>query len=148
MADIVSLLIQQYGLIGILIASFLSYSLFPVPTEPVLILGLAHFSAYTVLLFSLIGATLGSILNYIIGLKGIRLLFVNSQGKAQKKAEGLFTRWGPLSIVLLGWVPIIGDPLFLVAGLLRMNFWRMLLYSILGKLWYFALVIWFGGFFF
>ncbi|MEA1136053.1 YqaA family protein, partial [Klebsiella pneumoniae] len=41
-------------------------------------------------------------------------------------------RWGHWSL-LLSWVPIIGDPLTLVAGVMREPFWRFLLLVTVAK---------------
>ncbi len=139
---IVDDLISGYGLVGIFLASFLSYSIIPFPNEPVLVAGSSFFNPWMVLLIALVGANLGSVLSYYIGLKGLRTFFFKRSLKKESRGERMFERWGPLSIILFSWVPIIGDPLFIAAGVLRMRFWKMLLYSTIGKLWYFALVIW------
>ena len=40
--------------------------------------------------------------------------------RAMKRAEAWFTRFGP-AVLLLSWLPIVGDPLTLIAGMLRMR---------------------------
>tara|TARA_Y100000310_G_scaffold341787_1_gene442106 strand:- start:8722 stop:9177 length:456 start_codon:yes stop_codon:yes gene_type:complete len=146
MAEFISSLITNYGLFGLFITAFISYSIFPIPPiEVFIVLALNFFNPYTVFFTALLGATFGSILNYFIGIKGIRR-FINKSSKKEKKAERLFDKWGPISIVLFGWLPIIGNPLIIIAGTLKMNFWKLLVYSILGKIWYLILVIWFGSF--
>ena len=144
MTQFIVSLIDNYGIWGILISNFLSYSILPFPSDAVIVLGVNFFNPYTVLFTSLIGSTLGSISNYFIGLKGIRIFFIKRLSKKEKKAEKLFNRFGPVSIVLFSWLPIIGDPLIIAAGTLKMKFWKFLLFSTLGKLWYFILLIWFG----
>ncbi len=140
-------LITDYGLASIFIAAFLSYSIFPIPPiEPLIILSLKHFNAYTILITSILGSTFGSILNYIIGLKGIRVFLLKKFSKTEKKARKIFEKFGPTSIVLLGWAPVVGNPLVIVAGTLKMKFWKFLIYSTLGKIWYFIFVIWFGSY--
>ena len=145
MVQFLTSLIENYGLLGIFIGTFLSYSILPLPSEPILILGINFFNPYAVLFVSLLGSTLGSISNYFIGLRGIRTFLIKRASKKEKKARKLFKKWGPISIVLFSWLPIIGDPLFIIAGTLKMKFWKFLLYSTLGKLWYFILLIWFGS---
>jgi len=144
MTQFIASLIDNYGLFGILLGTFLSYSLIPLPSDPIIVLGGNLFNPYSVLFVSLLGSTLGSTLNYYIGLKGIRTFFIKHPSKKGKKAEKLFDKWGPKSIVFFSWVPFIGDPLFVIAGTLKMKFWKFLLYSTLGKLWYFIFLIWFG----
>jgi membrane protein YqaA with SNARE-associated domain len=48
------------------------------------------------------------------------------------RATAWYQRWGFWSL-LLAWVPFIGDPLTLVAGILRENFWVFLLLVTIGK---------------
>ena len=131
MVQFVVSLIDNYGLFGILIGTFLSYSLLPVPADAVIVLGVNFFNPYVVLFTSLLGSTLGSMLNYFIGLKGIRVFLIKRSSEKEKKVKKLFNKWGPISIVLFSWLPIIGDPIFVVAGTLKMKFWKFLLYSYL-----------------
>ena len=47
-------------------------------------------------------------------------------------AEARYRRWGWPSL-LLSWVPVVGDPLTLVAGVLREPWWRFVLVVTLAK---------------
>ena len=148
MTEFVSSLIANYGLLGIFIATFVSYSIFPIPPiEPLIVLALNFFNSYLVFIASILGATSGHILDYIIGLKGIRMFLMRRYPKTEEKARRLFIKLGPMSIVLFSWMPLIGNPIIIIAGSLKMNFWKFLFYSTVGKVWYFILVIWFGNFF-
>ncbi len=144
MYEFIEVLIINYGLIGILIGTFLSYSILPLPTDAVIVLGVSFINPYAVLFASLLGSTLGSVSNYFIGLKGIRTFLIKRSSKKEEKAQRLFRKWDSISLVLFSWLPFIGDPLFIIAGTLKMKFWKFLLYSTLGKLWYLSLLIWFG----
>jgi membrane protein YqaA with SNARE-associated domain len=42
------------------------------------------------------------------------------------QAQGIYQKYGYWSL-LLSWTPIIGDPITLIAGLLKENCWRFLL---------------------
>ena len=48
------------------------------------------------------------------------------------KATAQFNRWGVWSL-LLAWLPVIGDPLTLVAGILRVPLWLFLPLVTIGK---------------
>jgi len=48
------------------------------------------------------------------------------------KARRHYERWGHWTL-LLSWVPIIGDPLTLIAGVMREPLWRFLLLVTLAK---------------
>lgn len=71
------------------------------------------------------GNVLGSCINYWLG-KNIahyrdKAWFPVSEEQT-KRAEQLFNRYGVWSLCL-AWVPIIGDPLTLIAGLCKLRFW-------------------------
>ena len=69
------------------------------------------------------GNVLGSLVNWAIGRflhqHRDRRWFPVSPG-ALERAERSFARWGAWTL-LFSWLPLIGDPLTLVAGLLRMR---------------------------
>ncbi|BBI71403.2 hypothetical protein HAALTHF_12730n [Vreelandella aquamarina] len=53
-----------------------------------------------------------------------------SQGLA--RAERWYHRFGEASL-LLSWLPVIGDPLTVLAGVMRLAWWRALLWIVLAK---------------
>ncbi|RRS29895.1 MAG: membrane protein [Epsilonproteobacteria bacterium (ex Lamellibrachia satsuma)] len=73
--------------------------------------------------FASIGNTLGSMINYWLGLKGEEYLERKEYLTAQKmeKAKRFFNRAGGFAL-LLSWAPVIGDPLTFIAGILQYNF--------------------------
>lgn len=78
---------------------------------------------------------LGSVVNWVLG-RGIECFkhkrwFPVSEAKLEK-AQGLYQRYGYWSL-LLSWVPIIGDPITLVAGIMREPLWRFSLLVTLAK---------------
>ena len=135
-------LVHNYGLYGLFLSVFFSYSIIPSFTVAPMLVAVEFFSAWTVFIVSIIAATLGSITNYYIGLKGIRRFFPND--KHMSKAEEKINRFGPYALIFLTWLPIVGDPIIIAAGVLKMDFWKFLLYSTLSKIWYLALIIFFG----
>jgi len=54
-------------------------------------------------------------------------------GPAARKAHQLVERFGA-RILLLSWLPLVGDPLCAVAGWLRIDFWPSVMYMAIGKL--------------
>ena len=48
------------------------------------------------------------------------------------QAQQIYHRYGYYSL-LLSWTPVIGDPITLIAGLMKENFWRFLLMVIIAK---------------
>lgn len=111
-------------------AAFLAATIFPAQSEALLlalIVGGSHSVGWLVLVATL-GNTLGSVLNWWLGRYlhhfRHRRWFPVSE-KTLNAAEQRFQKYGLWSL-LLSWVPIIGDPLTVVAGLLRVPFWTFL----------------------
>jgi membrane protein YqaA with SNARE-associated domain len=80
------------------------------------------------------GNLLGSMLTFAMGwwvASRYPAKFLNNPNNL--KASGLLQRFGPFAL-LLAWLPIIGDPLCLVAGWLRFNVGLSLLLIGIGKL--------------
>lgn len=71
------------------------------------------------------GNVLGSCVNYWLGSQVLRFQhrrwFPASHDQLQQ-AQAWFDRWGYWSI-LFSWVPVIGDPLTVIAGVLKTRFW-------------------------
>lgn len=125
------------AIIGLFLAAFLAASLFPAQSEAVLV-GLLLSETHPVwLLFAAAtaGNVLGSLLNWLIGRflahYADRRWFPVSPRQFDK-AAGWYARWGYWSL-LASWVPIIGDPLTLVAGVLREPLWRFTLIVTVAK---------------
>lgn len=98
-------------------------SILPLQSEPVLVAMIASgkFSLLLLLAIASIGNTLGSITNWFLGrgiehFKGRRWFPVSEQ--ALERASGWYRRYGKWSL-LLSWMPLFGDALTLVAGVLR-----------------------------
>ena len=104
-------------------AAFLSATVFPFQSEVVLfgMLMAEHYSWWLLVLVASLGNTIGSVANWVVGrflahFEG-RRWFPISRGK-MVRVEGWYHRYGRWSL-LLSWVPIIGDPLTIIAGVLR-----------------------------
>lgn len=115
---------------GLFLAAFLAATLLPAQSEGVLA-GLVLAGGWPVWLLvavASLGNVLGSCLNWWIG-RGIgrwqnRPWFPASPA-ALARAQRWYRRFGHWSL-LLSWVPVIGDPLTLAAGLMREPFGRFL----------------------
>ena len=82
-----------------------------------------------IVLVASLGNILGSIINWLLGQSFIRFQdrrwFPVNQ-KTMERAQGWYHRYGRASL-LLSWVPIIGDPLTVAAGILREPLWSFTL---------------------
>lgn len=104
--------------------AFLSATLLPLGSEGVLLYDISQNNSLLLLwTFATLGNTLGSMVNYWLGMKGETYLENKGHLSADKmkKARGFFDRYGGWTL-MLSWVPIIGDPLTFIAGVLRYNF--------------------------
>jgi membrane protein YqaA with SNARE-associated domain len=111
--------------------SFLSSTLLPGGSEAALIatLHLNEHAVWFIVVVATIGNTLGGITNYLLG---YLLPDKTSSEKQSHRALGWIKKHGYWTL-LLSWLPIIGDPLCLVAGWLRMRFWICLVMILAGK---------------
>lgn len=103
--------------------SLLAATILPAQSELALsaMLISGRFDPWLLILTATTGNVIGSLLNWFMGryldrYRG-RRWFPVSEAK-QARAESIFKRWGYWTL-LLSWVPIIGDPLTVVAGFLR-----------------------------
>lgn len=109
--------------ISLFFISFISATLLPMGSEAFLVFNIKeNYNIYLLLLFATLGNTLGSLLNYFLGLKGEEYLENKKYLDKKKiaKYRVFFDKYGAFSL-LLSWVPIIGDPLTFIAGVLKYN---------------------------
>tara|TARA_S200000501_G_C20149058_1_gene450736 strand:- start:43 stop:474 length:432 start_codon:yes stop_codon:yes gene_type:complete len=121
----------------LLIISFLAATILPLSSELVLstMLLTDSFDKYLLLVVASFGNIFGSSVNWYLGKK--ILIFKDRKWfpvneKQIAKSEMYFKKYGIWSL-LLAWVPIIGDPLTVIAGILRVNFFTFLLLVSLSK---------------
>ncbi|QKF72235.1 membrane protein YqaA, SNARE-associated domain [Aliarcobacter faecis] len=118
------------------ISAFLSATLLPLGSEALLIYNIKEgYNIYLLLLIATLGNSLGSVLNYYLGLKGEEYL-VNKKFIKEKYinlSKNYFDKYGAICI-LLAWLPIIGDPITFVAGVLRYNFKIFVILVVISKL--------------
>ena len=110
---------------GLFLSAFVSASLLPGSSEAALLALLVAEQGNAALLVAVatIGNVMGSLANWVLG----RLLSKTRHSSrlpvgpdAYQRAIGWFRRYGAWCL-LLSWVPVVGDPLTLVAGLLRVR---------------------------
>ena len=136
---------EHSALLTLFTSSLLSSTLLPGGSEALLIwMGSeTSISKMTLLLVSTAGNTLGGIFTWAVG------FFVAkhwSEGRRSKKISARISDWihryGP-PILLLSWLPVVGDGLCLAAGWYKLSFLPILLFIFLGKVGRYALLLWF-----
>ncbi|MBV1922282.1 MAG: DedA family protein [Pseudomonadales bacterium] len=104
--------------------SFAAATLLPIGSEPTLLVLLEKgYNPLLLLLFATVGNTAGAVVNWVIGryllrFKGASWFPISNE--SLMKAQKQFSRRG-VWVLLLAWLPVLGDPLTLVAGILRVN---------------------------
>jgi membrane protein YqaA with SNARE-associated domain len=125
-----------YG--GLFAAAFLAATVLPAQSEAVLggLLLSGAYPAAMLLAVASLGNILGSVVNWLLG-RGIRHFkdrpWFPAGGASLDRASRWYGRYGRWSL-LLSWVPVVGDPLTVVAGVLREPFWSFLLLVAIAKI--------------
>lgn len=131
------------GLWGLFGSAFVSATVAPGGSEAVLAY-LAHKAEYSPLVLlgtATFGNTLGACTTWLLGYwAGIRYPADHPEEPGRHKAVLAVRRWG-IPLLLLSWLPVVGDGLCFAAGWLRLSFWGSLLAIGLGKLARYAAIV-------
>ena len=135
--------IEDYSLIGLFVSAFISSTLFPGGSEAILVyMDLeTDYSSWQLLWVASVGNTLGGMTSWLIGF-WIAYKYP-AQGLVKPKQQRALTmieRWGS-PVLLLSWLPVIGDPLCVVAGWLRMHWLLCLGMILIGKIARYAVLL-------
>jgi len=131
-----------YG--GLFLFSLAAATILPFPSEAALVsLLLADYSPWLLLVVASVGNVLGSMINYLLGRAveryGIHRWFPDGTPRLDR-ARAWYHRYGRWSL-LLSWLPVIGDPLTIVAGVLGERLSVFLLFVAIAKVGRYAVVI-------
>ncbi len=133
-----------YG--GLFLSAFLSATLLPGSSEALLTgLVLAGQGVpWLLLIAAVMGNVLGSLVNWVCGrfLAAFRdRTWFPISPRRYAQAAGWFERYGVWSL-LFAWAPVVGDPLTVVAGALRVGFLPFLLLVTVGKVVRYLFILW------
>jgi membrane protein YqaA with SNARE-associated domain len=130
--------------LSLFVISFLAATILPLSSELTLA-GLITTYNYNNLLLLIVassGNILGSIVNWILGFYSRNLTskkWFPFKDEQIKRSSNWFNKFGKWSL-LFAWIPIIGDPLTLAAGLLRVKFTEFLILVSIGKVFRYFLI--------
>lgn len=128
--------LQEWGLVGLFIGSFLAATVIPFSAE-ILVIGalIAGCNPLAVFGVATTGNSLGSLTSYYVGYLGkwewIEKWFHVSREKLEKQKSKI-DRYGPL-LAMLCWLPFIGDVFAIGLGFYRLNFVKCFIFIVLGK---------------
>jgi membrane protein YqaA with SNARE-associated domain len=135
----------DWGLPALFCVSFLAATVLPIASEWLLAALVARQVDLTAAVaIATTGNTLGAITTWAIGMWGgmwIMRRWLRISGSDRLRAERWYARWGSWSL-LLAWLPVVGDPLCLVGGLLKVPLLRFTLLVATGKAARYVVVAW------
>lgn len=124
-------------LVGLFLAALAAATVLPAQSEAVLVALLlnSNHSALLLLAVATAGNVLGAVLNWVMG----RFLdhfsdrsWFPVSSSTLGKAQLWYGRWGWWSL-FGSWLPLVGDPITLAAGVMREPIWRFILIVTLAK---------------
>lgn len=118
------------GYLTLFAAAFGAATLLPLQSESVLVgmLISGSFSTAVLLIVAVTGNVLGSIVSWYMGRSIDRFRhkrWFPVSAHSLDRARSTYRRFGRWAL-LFSWVPIIGDPITLIAGVMREPFWSFL----------------------
>jgi membrane protein YqaA with SNARE-associated domain len=122
--------LPEHGLTTVFVVSFVSATLLPLGSEPA-VFGYVKLNPdqfWLTIGVATVGNTLGGIVDYALG-RGAKFAIAEHRGT---RYFGWLERFGP-PVLLLAWLPVIGDPLCALAGWLKLRFWPCVVYMAIGK---------------
>ena len=142
--DFAGLAEGEAGLWSLFASAFISSTLAPGGSEGVLayLVAKSGHAPATLLAVATLGNTLGAITTWLLGWwAGLRFPADQPGEPARHRAVMRMRRWG-LPLLLLSWLPVVGDGFCFAAGWLRLSFWLSVIFMALGKFLRYAFIVW------
>ena len=123
--------------VSLFFSALIAATVFPAQSEMVLVylVQQASLPVWALVVVASIGNVLGSVINYALGYYVHRFKdrrWFPASPKQMDRAQAFYAKWGRYSL-LASWVPIIGDPITVVAGVLRDRFLVFLILVTIAK---------------
>jgi membrane protein DedA with SNARE-associated domain len=142
-AEYVTAFIDATGYISVYLLMIAESMVFPIPSEAIMpfagfLIESGRFTFPLVIIISTCGSITGSLISYVIGLKGgepfIRRFgkfFLLNQHDLDITIK-FFSRFGEITILLSRFIPVVRHLISIPAGIGRMNLLRFSVYTIIG----------------
>jgi len=128
----------------IFISSLLAATILPFSSEITVVSAVTNnYLAWLIWLAASLGNTLGAMINWGLGFyieKCKHHRWFPFKPEEMESAQKTFNRYG-VWILLFAWLPIIGDALTLIGGIMRVRLWLFVLLVAIGKSIRYAIVI-------
>ncbi len=131
---IAMLALPKFGLSTVFVVSFVSATLLPLGSEPV-VFGLVKLNNdlfWPAIAVATAGNTLGGMVTWAMGYGAHQAVDKYGHSPSHVRALRWLERLGPKAC-LLAWMPVVGDPLCAVAGWLKFPIWPCTFYMCVGK---------------
>ncbi|PKM13439.1 MAG: hypothetical protein CVV13_01620 [Gammaproteobacteria bacterium HGW-Gammaproteobacteria-3] len=135
---------EAWGLMSLFVSSFVSSTLAPGGSEAVLAYMVSEkvYEASMLVMIASIGNTLGAMTTWYLGALAARKFPLETSLSQQKqKAVTWLQKWGRW-VLLLTWLPVIGDGLCFAGGWLKFSLISSSLIIFIGKLGRYAVIAW------
>jgi membrane protein YqaA with SNARE-associated domain len=133
--------------LSLFLISFLAATIIPLSSELMLagLIATSNYDSLLLLTVASFGNVLGSVFNWALGFYSRNLTkkkWFPFKDEQIERSSKWFNKFGSGSL-LFAWVPIIGDPLTLAAGLFRVKFLEFLILVSIGKVSRYFLIYYF-----
>ena len=130
-------LMSEYGYWGMGVLAFLSGSIVPITSEVLLVFFLSvGLNAVALTLVASFGNTLGEITCFFMGRivsKEKAVAFFKITPRRMQRADRIIQRYGYWAAAI-SFVPVIGETLLVILGVMRVSWWRVAIVMAVGKL--------------
>ena len=129
--------------------SFLAATILPLSSELTLagLITTSNYDNVLLLIVASLGNVLGSVVNWVLGFYSrnftIKKWFPFKETQIERSSKW-FRKFGKWSL-LFAWVPVVGDPLTLVAGISRVKFIDFIILVAIGKVSRYLVVLYLIG---
>ncbi|MDA7796035.1 DedA family protein [Candidatus Pelagibacter sp.] len=135
--------------LSLFVISFLAATILPFSSELTFagLIATSNYDNLLLLVVASLGNVLGSVVNWALGFYSRNLTtkkWFPFKDKQIENSSKWFSKFGKWSL-LFAWVPIIGDPLTLVSGLLRVRFLDFIILVAIGKVSRYLIVFYLMG---
>ena len=130
-------LMSEYGYWGMGVLAFLSGSIVPITSEVLLVFFLSvGLNAVALTLVASFGNTLGGITCFFMGRivsKEKAVAFFKITPRRMQRADRIIQRYGYWA-ASISFVPVLGETLLVMLGIMRVSWWRVAIVMAVGKL--------------
>ncbi|MGC1496693.1 MAG: YqaA family protein [Sulfitobacter sp.] len=127
----------MFAYIGLFASALIAATILPMQSEAVLVALLVEGkrSVVILLIVATTGNVMGALINWVLGRFALRFQnrrWFPASDQQLARAQEWYSRYGRWSL-LCSWVPIVGDPITVVAGILREPLWSFVMLVTLAK---------------